>query len=107
MARAAPRRRRDYETWIQVFAPLLRSEYVSDEGHRKLQVKITAACLSLLFALSASAQPPVRAKLVGQRVIAIYPRAPILICRYAGPDAKYEIVASSEKCAPYLTLSRM
>jgi hypothetical protein len=68
-------------------------------------MKAIAICAGLLIALSAAAQDPARAKLVGQRVISSYPGAPILVCQYAGPGAKYEVVASAATCARYLKLS--
>jgi hypothetical protein len=86
-------------------------------------VKVIAVCVGLLSALSVNAQGAinaegaaiaqgavipegaVRAKLVSQRVVASFPGTPILICRYSGPGAAYEVVASAETCAPYLTLS--
>jgi hypothetical protein len=45
-----------------------------------------------------------RAKLVGRRIVSSYPGAPILVCRYAGPGATYEVVASAATCARYLKL---
>jgi hypothetical protein len=68
-------------------------------------MKAIAICAGLLIALSAAAQDPARAILVGQRVISSYPGAPILVCRYAGAGAKYEVVTSSATCARYLKLS--
>ncbi len=54
--------------------------------------------------MSAAAQSPLRAKLVGQRIVSSYPGAPILVCQYAGPGAKYEVVVSTPTCARYLDL---
>jgi len=68
-------------------------------------MKAIAICAGLLIALSAAAQDPARAKLVGQRVISSYPGAPIRVCRYAGAGATYEVVTSSATCARYLKLS--
>jgi hypothetical protein len=68
-------------------------------------VKTVAVCAGLLLSLSAGAQDPVNAKLVGQRVVSSFPGAPILICRYRGPEAKYEVVASTPTCAPFFRLS--
>lgn len=45
-----------------------------------------------------------RAKLVGRRIVSSYPGTPILVCRYAGPGATYEVVASAATCARYLKL---
>jgi hypothetical protein len=59
----------------------------------------------LLFALSVHADVPVHAKLVGQRVVSSFPGRPILVCQYLGPEAKYEVVASGESCAPFRALS--
>jgi hypothetical protein len=55
--------------------------------------------------LTANAEVGVRAVLVGQRVVSSYPGSPILICRYAGPEANYEIVAPKSRCARYFKLS--
>jgi len=42
---------------------------------------------------------------VGQRVVSSYPGTPILVCQYAGPGAKYEVVASAGTCARYIKLN--
>jgi hypothetical protein len=68
-------------------------------------MKTIAICAGLLIALSAAAQEPLRAKLVGQRIVRSYPGSPILVCQYAGPGAKYEVVASTATCARYLELN--
>jgi hypothetical protein len=68
-------------------------------------MKAIAICAGLLIALSAGAQDALRAKLVGQRFVSSYPGAPILVCRYAGPGATYEVVASAETCPRYLELN--
>ena len=68
-------------------------------------MKTLALCAGLLLALSAGAEEQVRAKLVGQRVVSSYPGSPILVCRYAGPAANYEVVASTPTCAPYLNVN--
>jgi hypothetical protein len=67
-------------------------------------MKAVMICAGLLIALSAGAQDELRAKLVGQRVVSSYPGTPILVCRYAGPGATYEVVASAATCARYLEL---
>ncbi len=67
-------------------------------------MKTMILCAGLLFALSANAEVGVRAVLVGQRVVSSYPGTPILICRYAGPEANYEIVAPKSRCARYFKL---
>jgi hypothetical protein len=67
-------------------------------------MKAIALCAGLLIAFSASAQDPMRAKLVGRRIVSSYPGTPILVCRYAGPGATYEVVASAATCARYLKL---
>jgi hypothetical protein len=67
-------------------------------------VKTVILCAGLLIALSANAEVGVRAVLVGQRVVSSYPGTPILICRYAGPEANYEIVAPKSRCARYFKL---
>jgi hypothetical protein len=68
-------------------------------------MKAIAICAGLLIALSAAAQDPARAKLVGRRVVSSYPGAPILVCQYAGAGATYEVVASTATCARYLKLN--
>jgi hypothetical protein len=67
-------------------------------------MKAIAICAALLLAWSAGAQEPLRAKLVGRRVVDSYPGTPILVCQYAGPGATYEVVASSGSCARYIEL---
>jgi hypothetical protein len=67
-------------------------------------VKTLVLCAGLLIALSANANV-VRAKLVGQRVISSFPGNPILICRYRGPEAVYEVIASKPTCERYFELS--
>jgi hypothetical protein len=69
-------------------------------------MKIVAFALGLSIALAASAADSPRAKLVGQRTITSYPGAPILVCRYLTAQAKYEVVAASASCAPYLALEQ-
>jgi hypothetical protein len=68
-------------------------------------MKTVAVCVGLLIALSANAEVAVRAKLVGQRLVSFTPGNPILVCQYKGPEARYEVVAASGACAPYLVLS--
>jgi len=69
-------------------------------------VKTIALCAGVLFALAGHAGAAERAVLVGERVIASYPGSPILICQYAGPEARYEIVSpKNARCARYLPLS--
>ncbi|HEX4152060.1 MAG TPA: hypothetical protein VHY75_07605 [Steroidobacteraceae bacterium] len=68
-------------------------------------MKTFALCVGVLIALSAGAEQPVLAKLVGHRIVGSYPGTPILVCRYAGPTATYEVVASTPICAPYLELN--
>ena len=68
-------------------------------------MKTVLLCVGLLVALTASAEVGVRAVLVGQRVVSSFPGNPILICRYAGPEANYEIVAPKSRCAHYFKLS--
>jgi hypothetical protein len=70
-----------------------------------LGMKTIAVCAGLLIAFAANAQVSVRAKLVGERVISSFPGTPILICEYLGPEAKYEVVASTARCARYFKLS--
>ena len=78
-------------------------------AHRLMHMKAIAICAGLLFTLAAGAQDhgqdQMRARLVGRRVVSSYPGTPILVCRYAGPDATYEVVASASTCARYLKLN--
>jgi hypothetical protein len=69
-------------------------------------MKITIFALGLLIAGAAGAADGPRAELVGQRVISSYPGSPILVCRYRTAQAKYEVVAASASCAPYLALEQ-
>jgi hypothetical protein len=69
-------------------------------------MKIIAFTLGLLIAGAAGAADSPRAALVGQRVISSYPGSPILVCRYRTARAKYEVVAASASCAPYLALEQ-
>jgi hypothetical protein len=69
-------------------------------------MKIVAFALGLSIALAASAAQSPRAKLVGQRTITSYPGSPILVCRYLTAQVKYEVVAASASCAPYLALEQ-
>ena len=69
-------------------------------------MKISTFALGLLIAGAAGAADGPRAELVGQRVISSYPGSPILVCRYRTAQAKYEVVASSASCAPYLALEQ-
>ncbi len=68
-------------------------------------MKSVLLCVGLLVAMTANAEVSVRAVLVGQRVVSSYPGSPILICRYAGPEANYEIVAPKSRCARFFKLS--
>jgi hypothetical protein len=74
-------------------------------GKLGADMKTIAVCMGLVFAWSANAADTLRAQLVGQRVVSSYPGTPILVCQYRGAEAKYEVVASTDKCAPYLKLS--
>jgi len=68
-------------------------------------MKAIALCLGLAGASAIHAGEPVQAKLVSQRVVTAFSGAPVLVCRYAGPEARYEVVAASSACAPFLELS--
>jgi hypothetical protein len=68
-------------------------------------MKAIALCLGLAAASAVSAGEPVQAKLIGQRVVSSFPGAPVLVCQYAGPEARYEVVASTGPCAPFFELS--
>jgi len=67
-------------------------------------MKAIAFCLGLIAA-SAHAAEPVQAKLIGQRLVTSFPGSPVLVCQYAGPEARYEVVASTHVCAPFFRLS--
>jgi hypothetical protein len=68
-------------------------------------MKSIALAVGLLVAFSANAQGQPRAKFVSSRTVSTFPGTPILVCRYAGRDATYEVVASAASCAPYLDLN--
>jgi hypothetical protein len=68
-------------------------------------MRAIALCLGLAGAAAIHAEEPVQAKLVGERLVSTFPGAPVLVCRYAGPEARYEVVASTGACAPFLQLS--
>jgi hypothetical protein len=68
-------------------------------------MRAIALCLGLAAAAAIHAGEPVQAKLVGQRLVSTFPGAPVLVCRYAGPEARYEVVAATSACAPFLELS--
>jgi hypothetical protein len=68
-------------------------------------MKAIALCLGLAGAAAIHAGEPVQAKLVGQHLVSSFPGAPVLVCRYAGPEAGYEVVAATSTCAPFLELS--
>jgi hypothetical protein len=68
-------------------------------------MKAFALCLGLSVASAIHAAEPVQAKLVGQRLVTSFPGPPVLVCRYAGPEARYEVVAATDACAPFLELS--
>jgi hypothetical protein len=68
-------------------------------------MRAIALCLGLAGAAAIHAGEPVQAKLVGQRLVSSFPGTPVLVCRYAGPEARYEVVAAAGACAPYLELS--
>lgn len=69
-------------------------------------MKITAFAIGFLIAGAAGAADSPRAELVGQRLISSYPGSPILVCRYRTAQAKYEVVAASASCAPFLALAQ-
>jgi hypothetical protein len=68
-------------------------------------MRAIALCLGLAGAAAIHAGEPVQAKLVGQRLVSSSPGAPVLVCRYAGPEARYEVVAATGACPPFLALS--
>ena len=68
-------------------------------------MRAIALCLGLAGAAAIHAAEPVQAKLVGQRLVSSFPATPVLVCRYAGPEARYEVVAAARACAPFLELS--
>ncbi len=62
-------------------------------------MKNLALCAGVLFAVVANAQLSSHAKLTGQRI-----SGTSLICVYSGGHAKYEILAQSRACAPFIDL---
>jgi len=57
---------------------------------------------ALLVAVSADAAVAARATLVGQRLDRSAAGGPLLICEYAGSQAKFEILSQNGKCARYI-----
>lgn len=68
-------------------------------------MKTITLSAGLLFALCVHAEEPVSANLVGQRVVSSFPGTPVLVCRYKGPEANYEVVSSNDQCASFFRLS--
>jgi hypothetical protein len=62
-------------------------------------LKNLALCAGVLFAVVANAQLSSHAKLTGRRS-----SGTSLICVYSGAHAKYEILAQSGVCAPFIEL---
>jgi len=71
---------------------------------RESTVKTPLFCALLLLAVAANAASGSRATLTGRRMNASLPGSPLLICEYAGAQAKFEILAQSGKCAAYITV---
>jgi hypothetical protein len=96
-----------FETPVSAVSNLGPRQYAPKRGISGVKgiMKTVVLCVSLLFALTANADVAVRAVLVGQRVVSSFPGSPILICRYAGPEANYEIVAPKARCARHFKLS--
>lgn len=69
-------------------------------------MKSIALALGFLVAAGAGAADSPSAPLVGQRLISSYPGSPILVCQYRVAQVKYEVVATSPRCAPYLALEQ-
>jgi hypothetical protein len=67
-------------------------------------MKFLAMCLVLLAAAALAGEAE-QAKLIGQRVVSSFPGSAVLVCQYQGSEARYEVVASSKLCAPFLALS--
>jgi hypothetical protein len=69
-------------------------------------MKALVLCVGLAGAVAVHAGEPVQAKLLSQRTLSSSPGTPVvLVCRYAGPEAHYEVVAASKVCARFLALS--
>ena len=67
-------------------------------------MKTSALCVGLLLAVTANAAIRSRAALTGQHLNASSPGGPLLICEYSGAGAKFEILAQSGKCAPFINV---
>ena len=72
--------------------------------HAEIRLKTLTFCAGFLDALSVSAQPVARAALIGQRMTASHENGSLLICKYAGSNAKFEILPQNGKCAPYINV---
>ena len=64
-------------------------------------MKMPTLCAGLLLAVSAHAAISSRAVLTGRHV-KTFAGAPLLICEYSGARAKFEILAQTGKCAPFI-----
>lgn len=67
-------------------------------------MKTSALCVGLLLAVTADAATGSRATLTGQHLNASFSGGPLLICEYSGAGVKFEILAQSGKCAPFLNV---
>jgi hypothetical protein len=67
-------------------------------------MKMFAVLAGLVLAAPAGAALSARAALTGQHVSGSFAGAPLLICEYSTPHAKFEIVSQDGACAPYLTV---
>jgi hypothetical protein len=65
-------------------------------------MKTLTLCAGLLFAVAANAALTTRATLIGARVNRSFAGSPLLICKYSGAHANFEILAQSGTCAPYI-----
>lgn len=65
-------------------------------------MKTLVLCVGLLIAVAADAGIGGRAALTGRHEMGSYAGAPIVICEYAGPGTRFEILSENGRCAPYL-----
>jgi hypothetical protein len=65
-------------------------------------MNMPALCAGLLLAASAHAAISSRAVLIGQHLNTSFAGGPLLICEYSGARAKFEILAQTGKCAPFI-----
>ena len=65
-------------------------------------MKMLAFCTGLFMAVAANAGAGAKAPLVGQHHAGYFEGSALLVCKYAGSRANFEIVSQNGKCAPYI-----